>query len=156
MHHPTIEDTIRLVRPHFEPHLDYGGDSFFHHLQRVAEGVAPYGETFVHAAWMHDLIEDTNMTLKDLGELGYHLDIITAVDLLTRPKKVSYAEYIDRLIASQNPIALVVKISDQIDNTNPRRFAALPHFVARALERRYAGLLPRLLSAATALEIPVL
>lgn len=148
MYHPTIGETIQFVRPHFEPNLDHGGDSFFHHLQRVAAGVEEYGEKYVHAAWLHDAVEDTPITLEDLAEMGYHLDILTAVDLLTRPKKVSYDDYIDRLIASKNPIALAVKISDQQDNLNPKRFAQLPPFMRTALSKRYAGLLPRLLSAA--------
>lgn len=148
MYHPTVQDTIQLVRPLFEPNLDHGGDSFFNHLTRVAAGVEPYGEKYVHAAWMHDLIEDTPMTLEDLAELGYHLEILDAVDLLTKRKGEKYPDYIDRLIASKNPIALAVKISDQIDNTAIKRFAVLPHFMRQALQKRYAGVLPRLLAAA--------
>lgn len=148
MYHPTIEDTIQLVRPHFEPNLDHGGDSFFNHLARVAKGVEAYGEKYIHTAWLHDIVEDTPVTLEDLDELGYHLDILTAVDLLTKRKGEKYGDYLDRLIAAKNPIALVVKISDQIDNTNPKRFAVLPHFMRQALQKRYAGVLPRLTQAA--------
>ena len=148
MYHPTEEDTIQLVRPLFEPNLDHSGDNFFNHLKRVVEGVRPYGEKFVHAAWLHDIVEDTSVTLEDLAELGYHLEILTAVDLLTRRKDEKYPDYIDRLIESRNPIALAVKISDQVDNLNVKRFAGLPHFMRQALQKRYAGVLPRLLDAA--------
>lgn len=148
MHHPSIQDTIDFVRPYFEPNLDHGGDSFFNHLTRVAAGVKGLGEQYEHAAWMHDLIEDTPITIEDLDEMGYHFDIITAVELLTKQKGEKYSDYIDRLIASGNKIALAVKISDQQDNTNPKRFAVLPHFMRGALQKRYAGVMPRLLEAA--------
>lgn len=148
MSHPTILETSDFVFEHFAERYDQGGDSMYNHLRRVAEGVRPYGERFEHAGWLHDVVEDTPITLRDLEEMGYHNDIIVAVDLLSRRKGETYAEYLDRLIAGRNPIATAVKISDQFDNTNPKRFAVLPHYMRQSLQKRYAGVLPRLLSLA--------
>ena len=146
--HPTVEESRELVRPYFINEFDQGGQSMFSHLERVVKNVEAYGEKFVHVAWLHDLVEDTNVTLEDLRLIGYSPDILLAVELLTRPMETPYAAYIDRLIASGNPLALIVKIGDQMDNTNPNRMGYLPEIYRKALQKRYNGVLPRLIEAA--------
>lgn len=148
MPHPTVKETEEFVKPYFLLTFDHGGDSFFNHLRRVVNGVEDMGEDYIHAAWLHDIVEDHPVTLEDLDAMGYSLRIIEAVDLLTKPKDMKYPDYIDRLIASKNKIALAVKISDQQDNTDMHRSMYLPTGMRIALSKRYAGVMPRLLAAA--------
>lgn len=60
--------------------------------------------------WLHDVVEDTPITLGNLLDLEFSYDIVQAVDALTRRDDEDYREYILRV--RKNDIALEVKISD--------------------------------------------
>lgn len=65
------------------------------------------------AAVLHDTIEDTETTYEELeGEFG--ADVAVVVECLTHRKGESYAEYIQRVKA--NPDAIAVKLADIADN----------------------------------------
>jgi (p)ppGpp synthase/HD superfamily hydrolase len=66
------------------------------------------------AAVLHDVIEDTEVTLVDLQNAGYPRAVIHAVDCLTHREGETYAAYIERV--ATDPIAKVVKIADLRDN----------------------------------------
>lgn len=72
------------------------------------------------AAVLHDVIEDTDLTIEHLRGLGFEPHVIHAVDLLTRRPEEDYEQYIRNLIA--DPIARAVKVVDVRDNlANNRR-----------------------------------
>lgn len=60
-------------------------------------------------AWLHDVVEDTKVTLQDLGEVFSSL-IIEAIDAITKREGESYLDSILRV--KKNPIATRVKIAD--------------------------------------------
>jgi (p)ppGpp synthase/HD superfamily hydrolase len=102
-----------------------------------------------HAALLHDVVEDTNVTLQDLREMGYSDEVLDLVDLLTRRKPAgeSHNAYIERLVQSRSVKALHVKLADVYDNMSPARNRALPrhergikHRFARDVERVQAAL----------------
>ena len=66
------------------------------------------------AAVLHDVIEDTEVTLADLQRAGYSLPIIHTIDCLTHRHGESYFAYIERV--SSDPIAAMVKVADLRDN----------------------------------------
>ena len=68
---------------------------------------------------LHDVIEDTNVTLDQLKEEGFSVAVVDAVDAISRRENESYNSYIDRLQA--NPIAVRVKINEVTDNMDIRR-----------------------------------
>ena len=94
-------------------------------------------------ALLHDVLEDTDITLneieeafEELGEKTYfNLYIKQALLLITHDKSESYEVYIDRLLV--NPIASLCKMLDLTDNMNLFGLAKLDD---SALERtiRYA------------------
>lgn len=66
-------------------------------------------------AWLHDVIEDTHMTLGDLWNTGFGTEIYQAVELLTRQPGQTYAAYIDRIREAPGQhgvLARIVKIAD--------------------------------------------
>ena len=85
------------------------------HVKRVAISIEESGGNEFNqiAAWLHDVVEDTDVTLDQIGaEFG---DVIeAAVNALTRRKDESYPDYVYRV--SLNPIAKSVKIHDLSDN----------------------------------------
>jgi (p)ppGpp synthase/HD superfamily hydrolase len=49
-------------------------------------------------AVLHDVIEDTPMTLEDIKKQGFSDEIIDALDCLTRRDGESYDNFIDRIL----------------------------------------------------------
>ena len=68
----------------------------------------------IAAAWLHDVVEDTPLTIADLRVAGINEDVLTAVDLLTKRDNEEYLTYLLRL--KDNEIALTVKIEDIKNN----------------------------------------
>jgi (p)ppGpp synthase/HD superfamily hydrolase len=73
-------------------------------------------------AVLHDIVEDTDVSLSTLKEKGFGRPILDAVDRLSRRPGEPYEGYIHRLAA--DPIARQVKLSDLRDNLANNR--ALP------------------------------
>ena len=66
------------------------------------------------AAVLHDVIEDTEVTLNDLQRAGYPPPVIHAVDCLSHRDGETYASYIERV--ATDSIATIVKVADLRDN----------------------------------------
>lgn len=71
-------------------------------------------ETERICAVLHDVIEDTDITLDYLRDEGFSEEILFALDALTRKKDESYDEFISRII--NNKIASYIKLADLCDN----------------------------------------
>ena len=102
----------------------WNGDPYVSHPMRVGAMVAGYGALAVGAALLHDVVEDTAITLEDLWELGFPAPLVVAVDALTRRPDETYDSYIRRI--REVPLALSIKLADIADNmrdldTGPRR-----------------------------------
>lgn len=76
-------------------------------------------------AILHDVVEDTDITLSELISYGLTPLQAEALDLLTHRKGVPYMEYIDKLIS--NDVAREVKIADLQHNMDDDRFAKAVH-----------------------------
>lgn len=62
--------------------------------------------------FLHDTIEDTDMTYDKLLSLGVRKDIADSVCVLTHKKGVPYFDYIQSIIDSKDMVAIQVKIND--------------------------------------------
>jgi (p)ppGpp synthase/HD superfamily hydrolase len=65
-------------------------------------------------AWLHDVLEDTDVELADLAAAGVPPDVMDAVQALTKVKGEAYEDYLKRVKA--NGLATRVKIQDILDN----------------------------------------
>jgi hypothetical protein len=93
------------------------------------------------ASVLHDVIEDTDVTIDDLVEAGYSAAVVTAVDCLTHRGDETYEDYIDRV--ARDDVARRVKIADLEANlANNRRLPNSP--ANRARIERYTRALERL------------
>lgn len=73
---------------------------------------------------LHDVPEDTVLSVDDVSKLIELTEEETeALRLLTHTKDMSYDEYIDSIIKSENEIAIRVKHRDLLHNMNKKRFA---------------------------------
>lgn len=71
------------------------------------------------AAILHDVLEDTNLTIDDLRAAGIPTKIINLVRLLTDPKDGDFVGYINDL--AEDPDAATIKHADLVDNLSPIR-----------------------------------
>ena len=82
------------------------------------------------AAVLHDVVEDSSVTLADLRAEGFSEEVIAAVDHLTRREDEAYEIFINRL--RHNPLAVKVKLADLEDNLDIRR---IENVTERDIER---------------------
>lgn len=66
--------------------------------------------------FLHDTIEDTNMTFEKLVSLGVREDIAKSVQILTHKDGVPYFDYIRSIIESCDGVAIQVKKNDLAHN----------------------------------------
>jgi (p)ppGpp synthase/HD superfamily hydrolase len=92
---------------------------------------------------LHDILEDTPVTLADLRAAGYSEQVCEAIDCLTRRKGEAYEEMIERV--ATNPLARQVKLADLADNLDPKR-PAPGESAAADHQARYAAARKRLLA----------
>lgn len=73
-------------------------------------------------ALLHDVLEDSSVTIEDLVKLSFPTEVIDALRVLTRPKEEHrYMDYIRTIIESKNSTAIQVKIADLTDNLSKTR-----------------------------------
>lgn len=90
------------------------------HPQAVAETLQIWGEDensiAIQIAWGHDLLEDTAVSESEILAVA-NTEILQGIKLLTRPRSMDKALYLQSIAESGNRNALLVKISDRICNT---------------------------------------
>lgn len=109
------------------------GYPYICHVERVVAMVE--GPAEKATAWLHDVIEDSDLREEDLAESGIPADIVEAVELLTRePNRETYAEYIGRIKRSGNSVAIAVKVADLQDHLGGNCPASLVTRYSNALK----------------------
>ena len=68
---------------------------------------------------LHDVIEDTDITIEMLAAEGFPDSVLTALQLLTHDEQVPYLTYVGEI--KTNPIASVLKIADLKHNSDLTR-----------------------------------
>lgn len=112
--------TKKAMKLMFEAHKDQkdnAGMPYVFHPFHVAEQMETEDETVV--ALLHDVIEDTPITLNDIKQMGFNDDIIAALSLLSHDWNDDYYAYIKRI--GTNKIATAVKIADLKHNSDLTR-----------------------------------
>lgn len=112
-----LDEAIILATRSHSKQKDLGGMPYILHPLRVMSNCHDIKEKIVGV--LHDVIEDTDVTLDDLRDMGFSEEIIDAVDAISRRLDEKYSDYINRL--SKNPIAVNVKIEDIKDNLDLTR-----------------------------------
>jgi (p)ppGpp synthase/HD superfamily hydrolase len=130
---PTLEDAIVLATNAHKGQKDRNDEPYVMHPIRVMAQLWGHDERMV--AVLHDIIEDTDVTLDDLRKAGYPDRIVEAVDAISRRKDAgeSFSQYIQRV--RKNPLATKVKIADLKDNSNLDRLPKVEAFDLKRLDR---------------------
>lgn len=121
---PTKRQTKKLIsRWHDkEQGQTYGDLPYSYHPKKVMNigkrvfGSSRFGPATKKVALLHDTLEDTPHTPEDLAAKGFTPEVINAVKLLSKDKKLSYRDNIERIIRSGNRHAQMVKYADNMAN----------------------------------------
>lgn len=96
--------------------VDKAGVDYINHPLTVASKCQSEDERIV--ALLHDVVEDTDVTLEDLSKV-FDKHIIDAIDAITHREGVSYEDYLLNL--KKNELALHVKFKDIENNMDLSR-----------------------------------
>ena len=95
------------------------GTPYINHPIRVAVSIVDeldiYSPKLVCSALLHDVIEDSDVTREDIGQM-FGEEIAEIVWLMTKLEEVRLSEYLARIERAANTGAPLVKLCDRLDN----------------------------------------
>lgn len=125
---PLTKKAMKLCFEAHKDQVDKSGLPYVFHPFHLAEQMT--NELTAVTALLHDVVEDSDYTLADLGEMGFPATVLDALAMLTHDDGSAYLEYVARL--KTNPIARAVKLADLRHNSDLTR---LDHVDEKALAR---------------------
>lgn len=114
---PTIERAIEIAATAHSGQRDKAGQPYIFHPLRVMFRVD--GEHEQMAAVLHDVVEDTSITIDDLAREGFPPEVLRAVEALTKLPGETRLEAAAR--AAADPVARKVKLADNAENMDLSR-----------------------------------
>ena len=99
---------------------DTSGLPYVFHPFHLAEQMEDEDSTIT--ALLHDVAEDTDVSLEDIAGMGFSQKVMEALALLTHDEAAPYMEYVKAL--GNNPIARRVKLADLRHNSDLSRLDA--------------------------------
>lgn len=127
----TLENAIALAVEAHRGQKDRAGQPYILHPLRVMMNVE--GATAKTAAILHDVVEDSPITLDDLTQQGFSPEVVAAVDCLTKRPDEDYEPYLQRV--EQNALAIRVKLADLRDNMTLTRLDSVSERDIARLQR---------------------
>lgn len=115
----TLERAIAIAAIAHEGQVDKAGAPYVLHPLRMMLAVTTPEARI--AAVLHDVVEDTPVTLEQLRADGFSAAVVEAVEALTKRQDEDYETFIRRV--APNPIAREVKLADLRDNADLTRIA---------------------------------
>lgn len=128
-----LEQTYKLMQRLHEGQVDKAGNPYWKHPVSVMNIMLknfPWAdnEDYCKVSLLHDTVEDGCCTIDDLRNYGFSDTVLDALRLLNRKEfpGVSYIDWIRLIANSGNLLAITVKLSDNMDNSDPKRIYNLP------------------------------
>lgn len=116
-----LEKAIAIAVEAHRGQIDKAGKPYILHPMRVM--LAGKTEEEMICGILHDVIEDTPVSIEMLKEEGFSDTILDALARLTHDRSVPYQVYIEAI--PPNPLAIQVKLYDLHDNLNRERLGIL-------------------------------
>lgn len=107
----TIEKAIALAAKKYAGHTDQRKLPIIFHPLKLMFKMKNNEQQIV--AVLHDILQDTDITVVDLISLGFSQDVIDAILALTKRRNESRIEAAYRAV--KNPIARIVKLAEVVD-----------------------------------------
>ena len=112
-----LEKAIEIAVEAHRGQIDKAGKEYILHPMRVM--LRGRNDTEMIVGILHDVVEDTPITIDMLRLEGFSEDVLVALECVTKRRGESYGTFIDRVLT--NPLATQVKLYDMEDNMNRDR-----------------------------------
>ena len=112
-----LEKAIEIAVEAHRGQIDKVGKIYILHPMRVM--LRGQNETEQIVGILHDVIEDTPITIDMLKKEGFSKDVLAALVCITKKKGEDYGDFINRVLT--NPLATQIKLYDIEDNLNRDR-----------------------------------
>lgn len=130
---PLTNEAMKIAYSAHHGQVDKAGIPYIFHPLHLAEQMTD--EYTTCAALLHDVAEDTAVTLEQLAQ-KFPKEVMDALRLLTHKNSTDYYAYVEQLKA--NPIARTVKLADLTHNSDQTRMAGIADEAAlRRWEEKY-------------------
>jgi len=113
---PLVNKALKIAYAAHHGQLDYNGIPYIFHPIHLAEQMED--EVSCCAALLHDVVEDTNVTMAQLAR-EFPNEVIDVLKLLTHDKDVEYFTYVRAI--KENPVAVKIKLADIAHNSDQSR-----------------------------------
>ena len=107
---------MRIAYTAHHGQLDYNGIPYIFHPIHLAESMED--EISCCAALLHDVVEDTSVTMEELAK-EFPQEVIQVLQLLTHDDSTDYFDYVRAI--KEHPIARKVKLADLAHNSDQSR-----------------------------------
>ena len=133
----TVEDVAAFARAAHTGQTDkLGRDYCEYHLAPIAAKLADVSPEAEMAGWLHDVLEDTSVTVDQLRELGVPETVVAAVVSVSKREGEPYDALIAR--AAADPLGRLVKLADNERNLESNdELAQRDPDLARRLRMKY-------------------
>ncbi len=121
---------MRIAYAAHEGQFDLNGVPYIFHPYHVAEQMTD--EYTVCIALLHDVAEDTSVTIEEL-EREFPKEVTDALKLLTHSPSVDYFDYVRAIKSS--PLAKAVKLADIAHNSDESRITDMDRIPPEKLAR---------------------
>lgn len=125
-----LEKAIEIAVEAHRGQIDKAGKVYILHPMRVM--LRGQNEMEQIVGILHDVIEDTPITIEMLQKEGFSKEVLSALSCITKEKGEEYGHFIDRVLT--NPLATQIKLYDIEDNLNRDRIP----FPTKTDEARFA------------------
>jgi len=117
----TLDIAIQIASKAHEGQKDKSGLPYILHPLHLMNELKKknMSEDYLIVAVLHDVVEDTDVTITDLINLDFSIPVVGAVLKMTHVKGESYSDYIDSI--ATNEIAKAVKLEDLKHNLDITR-----------------------------------
>jgi (p)ppGpp synthase/HD superfamily hydrolase len=116
----TLERAIEIAASAHAGQVDKAGTPYILHPLRVMLALASNEDRIVGV--LHDVVEDTHVSLDDLRAEGFSEAVLAGLESVTKQDGESYEAFVLR--AAADPIGRRVKLADLTDNCDLSRIAS--------------------------------
>ena len=128
---PLTKKALALCFECHKEQVDKTGLPYVFHPFHLAEQMDD--EISTVCALLHDVVEDTSLTLTDLESMGYPKEVTEVLALLTHDADQPYMDYVKRI--ATHPIAKKVKIADLTHNSDLTRLDVIDEYAIKRNEK---------------------
>ena len=132
-----LSKAIGIATNAFQGVIDAKGNPYIDHAMRVMSKMDTEEEKII--AVLHDVVEDTEMTLHELQEAGFSRTVLDTIGMLTKKPDMKYFDYSEdshsRALASK---IMIAEIEDNQDIMRVRKMSFQTYTTAERVKKTLA------------------